>query len=284
MSTTNLGLDTIETTDSIQNAFLTKMNSNMQKLDNAYGLLKAKLLQKTGKNNLNDAINYIDQLVNAQDGTITADKVFNGYVGYKGLQRIVGTALATASTGSAPHLLSGLKLYDSSGNLITGTMPNKHETIQDASGSLSGDYYQMSIPVSGYYTLVSKLQRKKANVISDLGIKVMPTINVTLSGTNASYVSGYGAGIDQNGVLVIWAMCSGTANEHISFTNTSIGAGTIGSGWGITSFDIGDPVDVPHACTITGLGSYSTINITLNANTRNTSYDYVGLAVTLTAS
>ena len=101
MSTTNLGLDTIETTDSIQNAFLTKMNSNMQKLDNAYGLLKAKLLQKTGKNNLNDAINYIDQLVNAQDATITADKVFNGYVGYKGLQRIVGTALATASTGSA---------------------------------------------------------------------------------------------------------------------------------------------------------------------------------------
>ena len=135
MSTTNLGLDTIETTDSIQNAFLTKMNSNMQKLDNAYGLLKAHLIQKTGKNNLEEAIEYIDMLVNAQDGTITADKVFNGYVGYKGLQRIVGTALATASTGSAPHLLSGKKLYDSSGNLITGTMPNKHETTQDAYGS-----------------------------------------------------------------------------------------------------------------------------------------------------
>lgn len=284
MSTTNLGLDTIETTDSIQGAFLAKMNSNMQKLDNAYGLLKAHLIQKTGKNNLEEAIEYIDMLVNAQDGTITADKVFNGYVGYKGLQRIVGTALATASTGSAPQLLSGKKLYDSSGNLITGTMPNKHETTQDAYGSLSGDYYQMSIPVSGYYTLVSKLQRTKANVISDLNVTPIPTINVTLTGDNSSYISGYGAGIDQNGVLVIWAMSSSSAYEHIYFVDTSIGAGTIGNGWNISSYDTGDPANVPHACTVTGLSGKSTINITLNAYNTNTSSDYIQVRVTLTAS
>ena len=282
MSTTNLGLDTIQTTDNIQNAFLTKMNSNMQKLDNAYGLLKAKLLQKTGKNNLNDAINYIDQLVNAQDATITADKVFNGYVGYKGLQRIVGTALATASTGSAPHLLSGKKLYDSSGNLITGTMPNKHETTQDAYGSLSGDYYQMSIPVSGYYTLVSKLQRTKANVLSDLGIKEIPTINVTCN-ASTSYVSSYGAGINKSGVLVIWVMSASTAYEHIYFYPSSIGIGTKGVGWDISSWDTGDPVAC-YACTVTGLSSYSTINVNLAYNTINSSYDYTRLDVTITGS
>lgn len=286
MSTTNLGLDTIETTDSIQNAFLTKMNSNMQKLDNAYGLLKAHLIQKTGKNNLEEAIEYIDMLVNAQDGTITADKVFNGYVGYKGLQRIVGTALATASTGSAPQLLRGKKLYDSSGNLITGTMPNKHETTQDAYGSLSGDYYQMSIPVSGYYTLVSKLQRTKANVISDLGIKVIPTINVTLTGntTYMDYITGYGAGINKDGVLVIWAMSRVSGYEHICFVDTSIGAGTRGKGWNITQFDTSDPTGVPHACTITGLSGKNTINVTLDATGVNESYDFVVLNVTLTAS
>lgn len=284
MATKNLGLENISVDDKIRESMLVKMNGNMEKIDYAYGQLKEHLLEKTKKATLAEAIDYIDMLVNAQDGTITADKVFNGYVGYKGLQRIVGTALATTTTGAASQLLTGKTLYNNAGTLITGTMADKSGIQQSASATTNGDNYVLKIPVNGYYTTGSWLTRAKTSVISDLGIKVMPTINVTLSGTNSSYVSGYGAGIDQNGVLVIWAMCSGTANEHISFTNTSIGAGTIGNGWNITAFDTSDPASVPHACTITGLGSYSTINITLNANTRDTSYDYIGLAVTLTAS
>ena len=83
MSTTNLGLDTIETTDSIQNAFLTKMNSNMQKLDNAYGFLKAKILNVTEENNLNDAINTFNtmgqQITNLKSiGNATASDIVYG--------------------------------------------------------------------------------------------------------------------------------------------------------------------------------------------------------------
>lgn len=83
MSTTNLGLDTISTTDSIQNAFLTKMNSNMQKLDNAYGLLKTKILDVTEEDNLNDAINTFNtmgqQITNLKSiGNATASDIVYG--------------------------------------------------------------------------------------------------------------------------------------------------------------------------------------------------------------
>lgn len=290
MATPNLNLETIDLTDNMQTSLLEKMNGNFAKIDSAYDTLKNALLQKTGKNTLAEAIAYIDNLVNAQDATITSDKVFNGYTGYKGTEKVVGTALATESTGSDMEVLDGFKLYDSSGALITGTMANKSGTIQTVSGTLSGDYYQMEIPENGYYTTESKLQRTKSSVItdlnitpSDLGITPMPTINITC---NSSYISGYGAGINKDGVLVIWAMSNSTAYEHINFTATSIGAGTTAgaNGWGITSFDTSDPAGVPYACTVLELGSYSTINITLEEGTLNTSYDYVQLKVRLTAS
>lgn len=284
MSTTNLNLDTIETTDSIQNAFLTKMNSNMQKLDSVFGMLKTRLLQKTGKDNLSDAIAYIDQLVNAQDGTITADKVFNGYIGYAGTNKITGTALATPSVGGANTILAGNKLYTSDGTLLEGNIVNKTGVSTSASGSVSGDDYRLQIPSAGYYTMTSYLTRAKSSVLNDLNVTVIPTINVTLTGGYAEYISGYGAGINKDGVLVIWAMSNASPYEHIKFSDTSIGAGTIGVGWNLGGFDTADPVDVPHACTVTGLANKTTIDITLNAYTNNTTSDYVLLNVTLTAS
>lgn len=116
-------------------------------------------------------------------------------------------------------------------------------------------------------------------------LKPRQNINVELTGSSTTYtgyISGYGAGIDQNGTLVIWAMSSTSAYEHINFVNTSIEAGAIGNGWNITSHDTSDSVSVPHACTVTGLEEYNTINITLNASAVNSSYDYVTLQVTIT--
>lgn len=214
MSTTNLGLDTIETTDSIQNAFLTKMNSNMQKLDNAYGLLKTKLLDVTEKDNLNDAIDTFNTMG----------------------QQI--TDLKSIGNATASDIVYG-KTALVQGNTITGTY--------------------------------------KPNVI--------PTINVTLSGVYADYISGYGAGVNKDGVLVIWAMSNAVTHEHVSFTLSSMSTGlAIDDGWDITSYDTADPANVPHACTVTGLSGKSTINITLNADSGSGSYDYVNLTVTITAS
>lgn len=110
MSTTNLNLDTIETTDSISNAFLTKMNGNMNKLDSAYGVLKEKILDVTDKTNLNDAIdtfNTMGQQVVALKsiGNATASDIKVGKTALVQGQQITGTYIppetktATATSG-----------------------------------------------------------------------------------------------------------------------------------------------------------------------------------------
>lgn len=288
-TTPNLGLETIERSDKANSSMLEKMNNNFNKIDTAYKELSDDLLAQTGEETIAEAIQNVSKLVNAQDGTITADKVFNGYVGYAGKEKIVGTALSVETDlKESWHLLSGQKLYNSNGELKEGTLPNKNNYAWNAlSGSVSGTNYRMQIPELGCYNTSSYLTRSKANVISDLGIKVMPTISVSLSGTNSTlngYIAGYGAGIDANGVLVIWAMSNTTSYEHISFVNTSIGAGTVGNGWKVTTFDTGGTSYTPFACTVTGLGSYSTITVKLNATGTNTSNDFVNINVTLTAS
>lgn len=285
MATNNLGLEQILSTDTVNLSMLNKMNNNMIKIDEAYGVLVAHLLEKTGKTNLNEAINYIDSLVNASDATATASKIFSGYTAYKGTQKITGTALATASTGAASQLLTGKKLYNSSGTLITGTMPDKSRLQQNANGLVSGNNYVLKVPVAGYYDTGSWLVRTKDNVINDLSIKEIPTINVSLTGDYTSYISGYGAGINKNGVLVIWAMSNSTSYENVYFYPTSIGIGSQGDGWSIGSdWDTSNPVNSPRACTVTGLSSYNTINITLETYSINTTYDYVRLNVTVTGS
>lgn len=282
MATENLDLEKIELVDNIQTSLLEKMNGNFEKIDTAYKQLKDLLIAKTGKDNLAEAIGYVDELVNAQDGTITADKVFSGYVGYKGKERIVGTALATASTGNASQLLNGQKLYNSSGGLVTGIMTNKGGTSTAANGSVSGSDYRLQIPTNGYYSTVSYLTRPKASVLSDLGVKEIPTINVTCD-MDTNTISSYGAGINKSGVLVIWAMTANTNYEHIYFYPQSIGIGTKGIGWDITAWDTSDPIAC-YACTVTGVGNYSTINVNLVYDTANSSYDYLKVNVTITGS
>lgn len=284
MATENLNLEVIELTDNMQTSLLQKMNGNFGKIDTAYGQLRDLLLARTGKDNLKDAIEYVEQLVNAQDATITADKVFNGYVGYSGLERVEGTALATPSVGNAASLLDGSKLYDSSGNLITGTMANKSGNSLTAVGSVSGSNYRLRIPTAGYYATNSYLVRDRSTVISDLGVTAIPTISVTLTGDYSSYVPNYGAGINKGGVLVIWAKSSTSSYEHISFNASSIGAGSTNLGWGVTSYDTGDPIAAVYACTVINLRGYTTINITLDASDIDSGNDYVQVDVTLTAS
>ena len=281
MATENLDLEKIELVDNMQTSLLEKMNGNFEKIDTAYKQLKDLLIAKTGKDNLVEAIDYVDELVNAQDGTITADKVFNGYVGYKGKERIVGTALATPSTGSASHLLTGTKLYDSSGNLIEGAMISKSGgTILSSGGNVSGTSYRLQVPQNAYYSTTSYISRPVSSVLSDLGAKVVP--NISFASTLGGYFSKQGWAYNPDGTLVIYIMTSDTSYEHIYFYASSI-IGTKGVGWDISSWDTGDPVAC-YACTVTGLSSYTNISVRLDSGGLNSTYDYLRVNVTITGS
>lgn len=112
----------------------------------------------------------------------------------------------------------------------------------------------------------------------------MPEINVTLTGSQVNQIGGYGAGINQNGELVIWAMSKNISYEHIRFSVGTLNAGTRAEGWYTTNFDTSDPMNTPYACTVTGLVDYNTIDIELNAKGINSTLDYVEIAVSITVS
>ena len=171
------------------------------------------------------------------------------------------------------------------GQLVEGLLERTNKgNIEDALNSLDG-LYDVSNATA---TAEDIVKGKTAYINSGLTAGTLmkrQTINVELTGSNAThvgYVSGYGAGTDQNGNLVIWAMSNTTNYEHINFVDTSIGVGTIGVGWNITTaYDTADPANVPHACTITGLKDYTTINITLNVNGVDSTDDYITIEVTV---
>ena len=284
MATENLNLEAIELTDNMQTSLLQKMNGNFTKIDTAYGQLKNLLLEKTGKDNLKDAIEYVDQLVNAQDGTITPDKVVKGYVGYSQFERIEGTGFGETTNGTSADLIKGKTLYTNNGELVAGDMltTSAGTYIPSSDYVVTAGTYRLGVLTSGYYEKGVYLGRPTASILNDLGVTPIPTINVTCD-ASTTYISSYGAGINKDGTMAIWAMTASTGYEHVCFYPTSIGVGTQGYGWNITAWDTGDPVGC-YACTVTGLTSYSTINITLKYNTVQSTYDYVRLDVTITAS
>ena len=268
MNTTNLNLEKIILDDTLNGTLLEKTNRNMEKLDDKYGELKNALLKQTGKSTLLEAIAYIQSMASQV-------AFFN-----------------SSGDASASQILAGKEVVVK-GNIITGTIPSQGaQTITPGTSNktiASGRYLSGTQTISGDANLVA------SNILSGISIfgvagsvKKKTVINVTLdssaNSTYAGYINGYGAGIDHNGTLVIWAMSSSTAYEHINFVDTSIGIGTIGNGWNITSHDTSDSASTPHACTITGLNAYNTINVTLKPTAVNSSYDYVTVQVTVTGS
>lgn len=266
MSTTNLKLEEIVLDDTLNGTMLEKINKNMKKLDNKYGELKNALLAQTNKETLEEAIAYVQILANHVE------------------------FLNSNGDATASEILSG-KTAVVKGQVVKGTIP--FQDAQTITPSTVNQTIATGQYLSGAQTVQGDVNLVAANILNGISIfgvagslKKQPTINVTLdsssSTTYAGYISEYGAGINQNGTLVIWAMSSNTSYEHIDFVDTSIGIGTIGKGWNITTFDTGDPISVPHACTVTDLNDYDVINVTLKPTTVSASYDYIKVEVTIT--
>lgn len=265
MATINMNLDEIVSTDKISSDFLQKINSNMQKIDTKYGELKNALLQQTGKNTLAEAIAYI--------------------------QTLADTLLSYENTGNATasQILAGASAIVK-GTVVTGTIPSQPaQTITPGTTNKtidSGKYLSGVQTIEGDSNLVAENIIQNKSIFGVAGTaKKIPNITVNVTGSYASNITGYGAGIDQNGTLVIWAMSNIATYEHINFVASSI-IGTKGVGWDITNFGTSDPINVPYACTLTDVSNYdfSNIVVTLNANSRSSGYDYITLNTTVTGS
>lgn len=265
MATTNLNLTTINSTDVMKDSII-QMNDNMIKIDTAYGIIADSILEKTGSTTITEAVSKIDDLVDATDGTAKASDIKKGKIAYVGQNKITGTAFGTSTNATASTIFKGKRAYSNSGTLITGTALGTQTT------ATADDIIDGKTAYTNAGTLLTGTAKKEK------------TINVELTGTNATtkgYISGYGAGINQNGVLVIWAMSSSTAYEHISFNAHDISIGNVGDGFELKSYNANDLANSPHACTITDLDSYSTINVTLNIYNANATYDYLTAQVSV---
>ena len=100
MSTTNLELEEINLNDTINGTMLKKINSNMKKIDEKYGELKNSLLKQTGKETIEEAIGYVQNLASI-------------------IEHLNSTGDAVAS-----NILSG-KTAVVKGQVITGTIPSQ---------------------------------------------------------------------------------------------------------------------------------------------------------------
>jgi len=263
--TSNLNLATINMNDNMKDA-MEQMNDNLIKIDSAYGFIADNILEKTGATTITEAVSKIDDLVNASDATATASDIRKNKTAYVGTSKITGTAFGSSTNATADTIFKGKRAYLNNGTLLTGT------ALGTATNATVDDIIEGKTAYTNAGTLLTGTAKKEK------------TINVELTGTNATtkgYVSGYGAGVNQNGVLVIWAMSSSSSYEHIHFNASNIAIGNVGDGFGLQSYNANDMVNCPHACTITDLEAYSTINVGLNIYNANATYDYLTAQVSI---
>lgn len=265
MGTTNLNLSTINMNDSMKDSMI-QMNDNLVKIDTAYGFIADSILDKTGATTIVEAISKLDDLVNAEDATAVASDIMNGKTAYVGTNKVTGTALNVMTNATGSDIVSGKTAYTNGGVLITGTAFGEQTT------ATNDDLISGKTAYTNSGSLLTGTAKKEK------------VINVELTGTNTTtkgYISGYGAGINQNGVLVIWAMSSSSSYEHIHFNASNIAIGNVGVGFGLQSYNANDMVNSPHSCTITDLGDYSVINVGLNIYNANGTYDYLTAQVSI---
>lgn len=284
MATPNLELNLILITDKIRDGLLSKVNDNMEKIDSAFGELKSLLLIKTGKSTLAEAIAFVDELVNTEDSTADATKIFNGFTAYAGNEKITGTGLSDAITATLGDISNGKTAYNESGAIITGTLADKKGITQTADGSVIETDYLLKVPEAGHYDTDSYLKRAKSSVLTDLGAIANPVSSFVINGTyaNSTYYTEGGSGyaVLPNGDVVIFIQGGTSASyEHVYFNANSLEGATAGVGFGVNVWDTSDPTQVVYACTLTGVSAGRAITVALD--NVNSSYDYVRANITV---
>ena len=96
--------------------------------------------------------------VSAADGRVNADSA-----NYKGGYN-AGVSATKKGTAGAGDVLSGKTFTNGSSVGVSGTMPNKGSTTQDATATQDDTYTYLTVPVAGYYNTASKLRTKNSNL------------------------------------------------------------------------------------------------------------------------
>lgn len=197
------------------------------------------------------------------------------------LELLTGQTTLENALNKVSHMSDTRDANAISSDIISGKTAYVNE--QKVTGTFNGKDSSDADAVASEIVLGKTAYVNNQKIVGTLNMSAptIPVINITLTGSNATYISGYGAGIDQNGNLVIWAMSGTSSYEHIYFVASNV-IGTKGAGWDKTNFDTSDPINIPHACTLTDVVGYNIINITLNASAVSSSSDYVKLDVTVT--
>lgn len=197
MSTTNLNLEEIELEDTIRDSMIKKINSNMRKIDDKYGELIIKIAKKTGKDTLEEAIAYINELVNLQTlGDATSNDILpNKTALVKGklitgnlqvIQKKVNSIALSGTYSTSTYILEARAFYEENGDVAiviksakNTSYENMYFTLNSAPDGVTLDgispyYYSSASSYGDTYVAILK------------GIEGMVDINIEMNSVNSS--------------------------------------------------------------------------------------------------
>lgn len=192
------------------------------------------------------------------------------------------------ATAEASHILSGYTAYSNDGK-ITGTIPSQSATTitpgtSNKTAISAGTYASGAITVKGDADLVANNIRAGKEIFGVTGASWAGTL--TFSGTYATSTYYTAAGcyltVDKDTGRAFVTIQGGTSTtyENIVFTSSSLPSGVTLYAPPAAAHGTAGSAQQYYTCMLTGITGK--INVAVAMGSRNSSYDYVQCALTVT--